>query len=341
MLRKAKKRVFVGDNTTIKWTHEGVRYCLHIRADECPESPREWSNLAKMACWHRHYNLGDKIEEQEPEVFWRHLVRDYVSNEEVVEAILAGKLGGIRLARNEENPDLFDLYETYYIRTVIGRSEPSESLEREGIKESDVLYWVEDDLTIGHCQTLLEPYIEWMPLWLYDHSGITISCGARTYPYNDRWDSGQVGWIIADKETIIKEVRDYELDENGERIRVETVHSDGKVSWHFKTKMLTDETWRARAVEIMEGEVEVYDQYLRGEVYGYNLYRLGDAGDDEDEEFDENDAEEADSCWGFFGDDLLENGIPDQVGCGLQEALESGEYEEGQAVLHSRSYYTF
>lgn len=316
MLRKAKKRVFVGDNTTIKWTHEGVRYCLHIRADECPESPREWDNLAKMACWHRHYNLGDKMDQQEPEVFWRHLVRDYVSNEEVVEAILAGKLGGIRLAPNPENPELYDLYETYYIRTVIGRSEPSESLEREGIKESDVLYWVEDDLTIGHCQTLLEPYIEWMDLWLYDHGGITISC-SHCYPYNDRWDSGQVGWIIADKETIIREVRNHDMSR------------------------LTDETWRARAVEIMEGEVEVYDQYLRGEVYGYNLYRLGDAGDDEDEEFDEDDVEEADSCWGFFGDDLLENGIPDQVGCGLQEALESGEYEEGQAVLHSRSYYTF
>lgn len=340
MLRKAKKRVFVGENTTIKWTHEGVRYCLHIRADECPESPREWSNLAKMACWHRHYNLGDKIEEQEPEVFWRQLVRDYVSNEEVVEAILAGKLGGIRLARNEENPELFDLYETYYIRTVIGRSEPSESLEREGIKEGDVLYWVEDDLTIGHCQTLLEPYIEWMDLWLYDHGGITISC-SHCYPYNDRWDSGQVGWIIAEKEKIMRETVEILYDENGEPIPEEHQHQDGQITWGVKYRPLTDETWRARAVEIMEGEVEVYDQYLRGEVYGYNLYRLGDAGDDEDEEFDEDDAEEADSCWGFFGDDLLENGIPDQVGCGLQEALESGEYEEGQAVLHSRSYYTF
>lgn len=340
MLRKAKKRVFVGDNTTIKWTHEGVRYCLHIRADECPESPREWSNLAKMACWHRDYNLGDKIDAETPELFWRRMVRDYCTSEEVADAILAGKLGGIRLAPNEENPELFDLYETYYIRTVIGRSEASESLEREGIKKSDVLYWVEDDLDIEHCQELLEPYLEWLNLYLYDHSGITISC-SHCYPYNDRWDSGQVGWIIADKETIIKEVWDYELDENGERIRVETVHSDGKVSWHFKMKMLTDETWRARAIEIMEGEVEVYDQYLRGEVYGYNLYRLGDAEGDEDEEFDEDDAEEADRCWGFFGDDLLENGIPDQVGCGLQEALESGEYEEGRAVLHRRSYYTF
>ncbi len=30
-----------------------------------------------------------------------------------------------------------------------------------------------------------------MPLFLYDHSGITISC-SNSYPYNDRWDAGQV-----------------------------------------------------------------------------------------------------------------------------------------------------
>ena len=339
MQRKAKKRVFVGDNTTIKWTHEGVRYCLHIRADECPESPREWSNLAKMACWHRDYNLGDKIDAETPELFWRRMVRDYCTSEEVADAILAGKLGGIRLSPNEENPELFDLYETYYIRTVIGRSEASESLEREGIKKSDVLYWVEDDLDIEHCQELLEPYLEWLNLYLYDHSGITMSCGTAN-PFSCPWDSGQVGWIIAEKEEIMRETREYVLDENGERIKIEHIHPNGQVTYSFKTQPLTDETWRARAVEIMEGEVEVYDQYLRGEVYGYILYELPEDADPEDE-VDEADCEEIDSCWGFYGDDLLENGIPDQVGCGLQEALESGEYEEGQAVLHSRSYYTF
>lgn len=33
---------------------------LKIVQDECPEDPREWSNLGHMVCWHRHYRLGDK-----------------------------------------------------------------------------------------------------------------------------------------------------------------------------------------------------------------------------------------------------------------------------------------
>ena len=40
-----------------------------------------------------------------------------------------------------------------------------------------------------------------LPLYLYDHSGITMSCDL-TYPYNDRWDSGQVGWIYASHQRV-------------------------------------------------------------------------------------------------------------------------------------------
>lgn len=31
-----------------------------IRLDLEPESPREWSNLGRLVCWHRRYNLGDE-----------------------------------------------------------------------------------------------------------------------------------------------------------------------------------------------------------------------------------------------------------------------------------------
>ena len=36
----------------------------------------------------------------------------------------------------------------------------------------------------------------------------------------------------------------------------------------------------------MRGEVECYDSYLRGEAYGFELYK---------------DGELEDSCWGFIG----------------------------------------
>lgn len=47
---------------------------------------------------------------------------------------------------------------------------------------------------------------------------------------------------------------------------------------------LTDETWRARALECLEASVVEVDNYLQGEVYGYKLYEGLD---------------EVDSCWGF------------------------------------------
>ncbi len=46
---------------------------------------------------------------------------------------------------------------------------------------------------------------------------------------------------------------------------------------------------KVRALKIAEAEVQTYDQYLRGEVYGYQI--------DED----------GDSCWGYYGiEDCLE-----------------------------------
>lgn len=33
---------------------------LRIFVDENPESPRDWSNLGTMLCWHKNYDLGDK-----------------------------------------------------------------------------------------------------------------------------------------------------------------------------------------------------------------------------------------------------------------------------------------
>lgn len=73
-----------------------------------------------------------------------------------------------------------------------------------------------------------------IPLYLYDHSGITM----RTGPFSCPWDSGQVGWIYISRERIHKE------------------WGKGPQAWK-----------KARAC--LESEVKVYDQYLTGDVYGY------------------------------------------------------------------------
>jgi len=39
-----------------------------------------------------------------------------------------------------------------------------------------------------------------IPLYLYDHSGITIA----THPFSYHWDSGQIGFILATKSDVCK-----------------------------------------------------------------------------------------------------------------------------------------
>ena len=74
-----------------------------------------------------------------------------------------------------------------------------------------------------------------LPLYLYDHSGITIS----TSPFDCNWDSGQIGFIFVSK---------YKIKKEG-----------------------IDET---KVEEYLKGEVETYDQYLTGEVYCYEVYEI-------------------------------------------------------------------
>ena len=72
-----------------------------------------------------------------------------------------------------------------------------------------------------------------LPLYLYDHSGITMSTSQFSCP----WDSGQVGFIYATPERI----RECFMGE------------------------VTDD----RVREALVGEVKTYDQYLTGDVYYY------------------------------------------------------------------------
>jgi len=102
-----------------------------------------------------------------------------------------------------------------------------------------------------------------MPLYLYDHGGITISIN----PFSCPWDSGQVGFIYASKEAIRKE---------------------------YGKKHISKATLK-KAQEILESEVEVYDQFIRGDVYGYQT-------------FDPN-GDEIHSCWGYYGSDCEKNGL--------------------------------
>ncbi len=56
------------------------------------------------------------------------------------------------------------------------------------------------------------------------------------------------------------------------------------------------EKFRAKMEQILENEVQTYSQYLNGEVYGFVI---------------EKDGKRYDSCWGFYGDDIEKDMLPE------------------------------
>lgn len=105
-----------------------------------------------------------------------------------------------------------------------------------------------------------DPILAIFPLNLYDHSGLSVSIGG----YTCAWDSGQVGWIII------------------------TCSKARKMGWD----LTNPPNWE----EIIKSEVKTYDDYLTGQVFGYEIIGR-----------DDNILE---SCWGFIGDmkDCLSEG---------------------------------
>lgn len=89
----------------------------------------------------------------------------------------------------------------------------------------------EGDLDANAIQALSGDYVV-LPVWGYDHSGLAMTAGYRTYPFDDPWDSGLLGWIYA------------KLGTNG-------------IDDHVKL------------IGILEHEVETFAQYFSGDVYDY------------------------------------------------------------------------
>lgn len=98
------------------------------------------------------------------------------------------------------------------------------------------------------------------PVYLLDHSGLSMTMHSSRFSACDSagWDWGQVGWICVEKEDALKE---------------------------FSKKRITPQLLE-KIEKCAESTVEIYDQYLRGDVYGYVVDFKGD---------------KEESCWGFYG----------------------------------------
>lgn len=98
-------------------------------------------------------------------------------------------------------------------------------------------------------ESFLKKYVA-LPVYLYDHSGITVS----TTPFSCPWDSGFFG-IIA-----------VSLD---------------KVREEYGWKHVTAKR-RAQIERCRQGEIETLDSYYTGEVFGYRITPEGDNDDELD-----------------------------------------------------------
>jgi len=103
-----------------------------------------------------------------------------------------------------------------------------------------------------------------MALHCYEHGGITISLNSfygKLPQGHYEFDSGQVGFVVIRRKKMLEE---------------------------FNKKTFTAKL-KKRAREIAEAEVEIFDAYLRGNIYGYII--------DDD----------GDSCWGYYSiEDAME-----------------------------------
>ena len=109
--------------------------------------------------------------------------------------------------------------------------------------------WVPDSVERKCLEAYIDKHFVMLPLYLYDHGGLSISVGSYGCP----WDSGKVGFIYVSRES-----REYDDLAAG-----------------------------------LTAEVEVYNQYLQGDAWGYTIENP--AGD------------VTDSCWGFYGFDYCKS----------------------------------
>ena len=109
-----------------------------------------------------------------------------------------------------------------------------------------------------------------LPLYIYDHSGITIS----TKPFSCRWDSGQIGFVFVSKKKVLEEYNN-----------------------------LDDETLE-KVTNVLEGEVKEYDKYLCGEVYGFVVYKTEKCS------LGHEHVNVVETCGGFYDEDeCMEEGV--------------------------------
>lgn len=229
---------------------------VRIVRDSDPCNPREWDNIGTIAIWHRRYAFGD--------------VHPDESNTEY--------LRGLAVAACPRLEEILYYWDNEGFVAIEERHGTDEALRETGR--------ICDEL-IG---AVIEKHYVIKTLYLYDHSGLSLS----TSPFSCPWDSGPVGYIYC---SIDKARESQLLDESAD--------------WGTPVSHPDYPTLLAVTEHNLECEVKTLDAYLSGEVYGFVVEEEG-----EDGEFFE-----VDSCWSFYGSDPFENGMSGHLDEELHDLL--------------------
>ncbi|MCL2816336.1 MAG: hypothetical protein FWD23_17215, partial [Oscillospiraceae bacterium] len=196
----------------------------------------ENENFGKMFCWHRRYSLGDKHDYKESDDFLIDLLNKTVPQNKIFQMIIDNKFERVRFEPDEKDKQTYHLksYSDYFKHWYV--EDTYEDLPFD--KQDEIVDTAAQFFTDSELLGLIREYNVILPLYLYDHGGITMSCE----PFSCRWDSFQCGWIYADYEMI--------------------KHEYGEV---------TPETLE-KAEDLLHCEVKEYDHYITGQCYGFKLY---------------------------------------------------------------------
>lgn len=279
------------------------------RSDYIDESPRDWDNVGTMACWHSRYTLGDEQPSCDPSEYWLGQVREH-DDTGLIDALadyFSDPMSCTMVdVRQMVHNDFHNIRQRYS-----NRDRASETWEL--YRAAQRVFAEHGDMD-GYVRHLVAEHYVVLPLNLYDHGGITMSTSGFSCP----WDSGQVGFIYAS--------HDKAMEEWGPSPEPQ--------------KETDIEYWSRR----LDDEVKVYDQFLTGDVYDFEVERavpyVKTYTDGEREEGV--DWEHVDSCCNFYmgdGDEDLAACIGDHVSApadivlaAVQDIDEWQEWEEAENV---------
>lgn len=243
------------------YKENGNLYRFRIERDEMPWDPRkdQDGNIGTMNLYWNRYMLGDNEGKGDADDALDEIIFENVPEEVLIKKALNGDFDTPQYEFYKKGEGLMpEEYDHYLALTPNGNTYvvPADEFVDEILSE----------MKRNEKMVLLQSYIVLLPCYIYEHSGLSISCSNASYPFNDRWDAGCAGYIYTTKEKCFEE---------------------------WGAKEMSDFEWKARATKELVDEVKLYDKYLQGECYGFCQEKY----EPQDDEWIDDE-----SCWGYYSD---------------------------------------